>query len=158
MKRERPLCIVFLGFSCGSAGKTSACSLPWVGKIPGEGKGYPLQYSGLEGHGFNPWLGNMLCSAARKKKKLHMDFWLHKGQHPKLLHCSRSDVLLYWWLPNVELQPELLSRALGSFTSNEPLHIFPWVSGKISNVMCPEPNYTHSHTICSSSSYQLHLD
>ena len=21
---------------------------PWVGKIPGEGKGYPLQYSGLE--------------------------------------------------------------------------------------------------------------
>ena len=21
---------------------------PWVGRIPGEGKGYPLQYSGLE--------------------------------------------------------------------------------------------------------------
>ena len=21
---------------------------PWVGKIPGEGNGYPLQYSGLE--------------------------------------------------------------------------------------------------------------
>jgi len=21
---------------------------PWAGKIPGEGKGYPLQYSGLE--------------------------------------------------------------------------------------------------------------
>ena len=39
--------------SCGSAGKKSACSEgdgfdPWVAKIPGEGKGYPLQYSSLE--------------------------------------------------------------------------------------------------------------
>ena len=29
----------------GSAGKESTCN---AGKIPGEGKGYPLQYSGLE--------------------------------------------------------------------------------------------------------------
>ena len=42
------------GFPYGSAGKESACiegdlgSIPWFGKIPGEGKGYPLQYSGLE--------------------------------------------------------------------------------------------------------------
>ena len=39
---------------CGSAGKESACkvgdlgSIPRLGKSPGEGKGYPLQYSGLE--------------------------------------------------------------------------------------------------------------
>ena len=43
-----------LGFSCDSAGKESACnagdlgSIPGVGRSPGEGKGYPLQYSGLE--------------------------------------------------------------------------------------------------------------
>jgi len=43
-----------LGFPCGSAGKESACStgdlgsIPGLGKSPGEGKGYPLQYSGLE--------------------------------------------------------------------------------------------------------------
>ena len=43
-----------LGFSCGSAGKESACnvgdldSIPGLGRSPGEGKGYPLQYSGLE--------------------------------------------------------------------------------------------------------------
>ena len=43
-----------LGFPCGSAGKESACnagnlgSLPGLGRSPGEGKGYPLQYSGLE--------------------------------------------------------------------------------------------------------------
>ena len=45
---------VFLGFPCGSAGKESACSegdldlIPRLGRSPGEGKGYPLQYSGLE--------------------------------------------------------------------------------------------------------------
>ena len=45
---------VFLGFPCGSAGKESTCSVGDLGEIPGlgrspeEGKGYPLQYSGLE--------------------------------------------------------------------------------------------------------------
>ena len=40
--------------SCGSAGKESAHnvgdlgSIPGLGKSPGEGKGYPLQYSGLK--------------------------------------------------------------------------------------------------------------
>ena len=43
-----------LGFPGGSAGKESACNaeglvlIPGLGKSPGEGKGYPLQYSGLE--------------------------------------------------------------------------------------------------------------
>ena len=46
--------IVSLGFPCGSVGKESACnvgglvSIPGLGRSPGEGKGYPLQYSGLE--------------------------------------------------------------------------------------------------------------
>ena len=45
---------VSVGFPCGSAGKESACnagdlgSIPGLGRSPGEGKGYPLQYSGLE--------------------------------------------------------------------------------------------------------------
>ena len=45
---------VFLGFPCGSAGKESTCnarylgSIPELGRSPGEGEGYPLQYSGLE--------------------------------------------------------------------------------------------------------------
>ena len=43
-----------LGFPGGSDGKESACnagdlcSIPGSGKSPGEGNGYPLQYSGLE--------------------------------------------------------------------------------------------------------------
>ena len=44
----------FLGFPNGSAGKESACSagdlglISGLGRSPGEEKGYPLQYSGLE--------------------------------------------------------------------------------------------------------------
>jgi len=43
-----------MGFPCGSAGKESPGnvgdlgSIPGLGRSPGEGKGYPLQYSGLE--------------------------------------------------------------------------------------------------------------
>ena len=42
------------GFPGGSAGKESTCnvgdlgSIPGLGRSPGEGNGYPLQYSGLE--------------------------------------------------------------------------------------------------------------
>ena len=45
---------VALGFPCGSASKESTCnagdldSIPGLGRSPGVGKGYPLQYSGRE--------------------------------------------------------------------------------------------------------------
>ena len=56
-RKDRLPTSVFLGFSCGSAGKESACnvgdlgSIPGLGRSPEEGKGYPPQYSGLE----NSW-------------------------------------------------------------------------------------------------------
>ena len=43
-----------VGFPGGSAGKESSCSagdlglIPGLGRYPGEGKGCPLQYRGLE--------------------------------------------------------------------------------------------------------------
>ena len=53
--RQDKLCTpVFLGLHCGLAGKESACnagelgSIPGLGRYPEGGKGYPLQYSGLE--------------------------------------------------------------------------------------------------------------
>ena len=52
--RDRLPTPVSLGFPCGSAGKESACnagdlgSIPGLGRSPEEGKGYPLQYPGLE--------------------------------------------------------------------------------------------------------------
>ena len=53
-RRDRLPTPVFLGSPCGSAGKESTCnagdqsSIPGLGRSPGEGKGYPLQYSSLE--------------------------------------------------------------------------------------------------------------
>ena len=53
---------VFLGFPGGSDGKESTCnegdlgSIPGLGRSPGEGNDYPLQYSGLENSmDFSPW-------------------------------------------------------------------------------------------------------
>ena len=52
-RRDRLPTPVFLGFPYGSAGKESTCnvgdlgSIPGLGRSPGEGKGYPFQYSGL---------------------------------------------------------------------------------------------------------------
>ena len=49
-----PALVTSLGFLDSSVGKESACnagdpsSIPGSGRFPGEGKGYPLQYSGLE--------------------------------------------------------------------------------------------------------------
>ena len=43
-----------MGFPRGASGKESACnagdlgSIPGLGRSPGEGKGHPLQYSGLK--------------------------------------------------------------------------------------------------------------
>ena len=57
---ERDLSNIYIGllfirgFPCGSAGKKSTCnvgdlgSIPGLGRFPGERKGYPLWYSGLE--------------------------------------------------------------------------------------------------------------
>ena len=57
-----------MGFPCGSAGKESICnagdldSIPGLGRFPGGGNGYPLQYSGLEKsmdcivHGVASWI------------------------------------------------------------------------------------------------------
>ena len=57
------LFLLLMGFPCVSAGKESACSagylgsVPGLGRSPGEGKMYPLQYSGLENSMdlYRPW-------------------------------------------------------------------------------------------------------
>ena len=49
--RDRQLIPVFFGFPCGSAGRESTHNvgdlglIPGLGRSPGEGIGYPLQYS-----------------------------------------------------------------------------------------------------------------
>ena len=54
LKRLGSSSSILLGFPAASAGKESACnvgdlgSIPGLGRSPGKGKGYPLQYSGQE--------------------------------------------------------------------------------------------------------------
>ena len=51
---EKILGHTYISLLGGSAGKESACNvgdlglIPGLGRSPGGGKGYPLQYSGLE--------------------------------------------------------------------------------------------------------------
>ena len=53
-RRDRLPTSVFLGLPCGSAGRESTRNvgdlgwIPGLGRCPREGKGHPLQYSGLE--------------------------------------------------------------------------------------------------------------
>ena len=56
------MCVCLPGIPDGSVGKESPCdagdpvSIPGLGRSLGEGKGYPLWYSGLENSGlYNPW-------------------------------------------------------------------------------------------------------
>ena len=54
LEKDRLPAPVFLGFPGGTDGKESTCNAgdldltPGLGRSPGEGKGYPLQYSCLE--------------------------------------------------------------------------------------------------------------
>ena len=77
MELMAPAVLILLGFPCGSAGKESACNvgdldlIPGLGRSPEEGKGYPLQYSGLE--------NSMDCivHGVVKSQTILSDFHLH---------------------------------------------------------------------------------
>ena len=68
-----------MGFPCVSAGAELASnvrdlgSIPELGRSPGEGKGYPLQYSCLvESHGQRSWAGY----SSWEGKELDTTVWL----------------------------------------------------------------------------------
>ena len=71
-----------LGFPDSSAGKESTCnvgdlgSIPGLGRSLGEGKGYPLQYSGLE--------NSMDCIVYRVTKSLTRLSDFHSLTHYEL--------------------------------------------------------------------------
>ena len=65
-----------LGFPHGSAGNESICnvgdlgSIPRLGRSPEEGKGYPLQYSGLEN-----FMGSIVYGFSKSQTRLsHFHF------------------------------------------------------------------------------------
>ena len=76
-RRDRLPIPAFLSFPYGSAGKESARnvrdlgSIPGLGRSPGEGKGYPLQNSGLENS-----MGCIVHGVAKRRTRLS-DFHFH---------------------------------------------------------------------------------
>ena len=85
-------CIIFpnmgINFPVGSADKESACngrdmgSIPGLGRSRGEGKGYPLQYSGL----YSPW-GSLGQGTGVGSRSLLQDIFPTQGSNPGLSHC-----------------------------------------------------------------------
>ena len=74
---------------------------PWVGKIPWEGTGYPLQYSGLENSGQKEWDMNgqlslslsFLLSAFKYVQCLHLcKFW---GWNSSVLLCLSCKICFH---------------------------------------------------------------
>ena len=66
-----------LGLPCSSAGEESACntgdlgSIPGLGRSPRKGKGYPLQYSGLENS--MDWIVHGVAKRQTQLSDFHFD-------------------------------------------------------------------------------------
>ena len=82
------------GFSCGWTGKESACSvvhlgsMPGLGRSPGEGKGYPLQYSGLENS--MDWLAHGVAKSYTTER-----LTLSQNRHLTKLKLSTKELMLW---------------------------------------------------------------
>ena len=83
-RRDRIPIPVFLGFPGGSAGKESARNaqdlglIPGLERSPGEGKGYPLQYSSLENSMDcidSPWGHKQQDTTEQFSLSLKLDLW-----------------------------------------------------------------------------------
>ena len=89
-RKDRLPTPVFLGFPCGSAGKEFTCnvgdlgSIPGLGRSPGEGKGYPLQYSGLENY-----MDCIVDGVAKSQTQLS-NFLFHFKFHKESLNLTIS--------------------------------------------------------------------
>ena len=91
-RRDRLPTPIFLGLPCDSAGQESTCnvgdvcSIPGLRRSPGDVKGYPLQYSGLE-NSMNCMVHGITKSRTQPsnfhfhfKKKLNQDHVLGSGR------------------------------------------------------------------------------
>ena len=94
-RRDRLPTPVFLGFPCGSAGRESAHNagdlglIPGLGRFPGEGKGYPLQYSGLENS-----MDCIIVHGVSKRRTWLSKFHFHFDSH---LESSLWLKIVYYW-------------------------------------------------------------
>ena len=93
-----------MGFPESSAGKESACSagdlglIPGLGRFPGEGKGYPLQYSGVE---------NSMDYIVIKSRTQLSDFYFHFSGIRESLICLLKPELRLRLKRQTEIPPHL---------------------------------------------------
>ena len=95
-----------MGFLVGSDGKESACnvgdpgSIPGLGRSPGEGNGYPLQYSCMENSkqrslvGYSPWAHEEFGTTERLTVSL---------QCPKRLRLFKIIIIVIIFKNSVEI-------------------------------------------------------
>ena len=145
----------------GSAGKESACSagdlgsIPGLGRSPGEGKGYPLLYSGLENsmdcivHGVaksQTQLSALHFTSPIIPRGRKRDAFLHRINHSGLyllIHCPhKRPAVSVGQGPHLSTKWKLLSRvcqwfhapsilhALSVILTNNPVRgtLLPWLS------------------------------
>ena len=116
-----------MGFPCGSAGKESSCnvgdlgSIPGLGRSPGEGKGNPLQYSGLDNS------KDCINHGVRKSRTRLSDFHTHPQSSSKLrlfLHIEKMSSFLFMLIIYILDYLECKSRKSRNTWSNR--QIWPW--------------------------------
>ena len=104
-RRDMPPTLLSLGFPGGSSGKESACNagdlglIPELGRSPGEGKGYPLQYSGLENS-----MNCIVRGVAKSQAWLNVIYLGKISFHSVLTQFWTS--LGHWWLMLIMLFTE----------------------------------------------------
>ena len=135
---------VLLGFPCGSAGKESACNagdlglIPGLGRSPWEGKGYPLQYSGLE--------NSTDCMGSQRVGHDWATFTftsLHWGPSRDGAPEPSSSLSFRMWLGSITWKPQILSLSTflamtcGSWDLSSPTRDWTWAPA----VKAPNPNH-----------------
>ena len=89
LKRNwKPLPTIAMGFPDSSVGKESTCnvgdlgSIPGLGRSPGKGKDYPLQYSGLENS------MDYRRSVQKISSQLRSSWWCDHSTRADILECE----------------------------------------------------------------------
>ena len=135
---------------CGSAGKESACNsedlglIPGLGRSPGEGKCYPLWYSGLDsmgsqrvGHNWETFTFTFQRLNIEKTEKL----WCEIGVK-EALHRASSDSFVYGKSMEIRLRLHFMGQLLCEIPFQHLLIKAAWCHDKRerlspSSCLCP---------------------
>ena len=107
-RRDRLPIPVFLGFPDDSAGKEFSCNagdlglIAVLGRFPGEGNGYPLQYSGLE-NSMDYIVRGVAKSQTRLRDFLHFCVYTMNSLHYTIYYVHIEYYYVCWCFPCIFL-------------------------------------------------------